>query len=94
MEMYESYLEVMLLNPKAELTGIKTDCLLFNKIKQDIALSNEIGGVKKCRVPGSNKYTLNTKPVVRTETYNLEYEQWNNISLKKIISKCVSTCFF
>ena len=45
--MYELYLEAMSLNPKAELIGIKTDCLVFNKIKQDIALSNEIGGVKK-----------------------------------------------
>ena len=46
MEMYELYLEVMSLNPKAELIGIKTDCLVFNKIKQDIELSNGIGGVK------------------------------------------------
>ena len=79
MEMYDLYLEVMSLNPKAELIGIKTDCLAVNKIKKDIALSNEIGGVKRCRVPDSNKYTLNPKPVVRTETYDLEYEQWNHI---------------
>ena len=46
MEMYELYLEVMALNPKAELVGIKTDCLVFNKIKKDIELSDEIGGVK------------------------------------------------
>ena len=45
MEMYELYLEVMSLNPKAELIGIRTDCLVFNKIKKDIALSNGIGGV-------------------------------------------------
>ena len=69
----------MALNPKAESVGIKTDCFEFNKIRKDIALSDEIGGVKTCRVPESNKYTLNTKPVVRTETYDLEYEQWNNI---------------
>ena len=46
MEMYELYLEVRALNPKAELVGIKTDCLVFNKIKKDIELSDEIGGVK------------------------------------------------
>ena len=46
MAMYELYLEVMSLNPKAELVGAKNDCLVFNKIKQDIELSNEIGGVK------------------------------------------------
>ena len=46
MEMYELYLEVMSLNPKAELVGIKTDCLVLNKIKTDIGLSGEIGGVK------------------------------------------------
>ena len=32
MEMYELYLEVMALNPKAGLVGIKTDCLVFNRI--------------------------------------------------------------
>ena len=46
MEMYELYLEVMSLNPKAELVGIKTDCLVFDKINQGIELSTEIGGVK------------------------------------------------
>ena len=79
MEMYELNLEVMSLNPKAELTGIKTDCLVFNKIRKDITLSDEIGGAKKCRVPEINQYTLNPKPVVRTETYDLENENWNHI---------------
>ena len=37
----------MALNPKAELVGIKTDCLVVNKIKKDIKLSDEIGGVKE-----------------------------------------------
>ena len=49
MDMYELYLEVRALSQKAELVGIKTDCLVFNKIKKDIELSDEIGGVKKCR---------------------------------------------
>ena len=47
MEMYGLYLDVKKLNPKAELVGIKTDCLVFNKIKTDIELSDGIGGVKK-----------------------------------------------
>ena len=34
MEMYELYLEVMALSPKTELVGIKTDCLVFRRIKQ------------------------------------------------------------
>ena len=46
MEMYELYLDVMALNPKAGLVGIKTDCLVFNRIKKDIGLNVEIGGVK------------------------------------------------
>ena len=46
MEMYELYLEVMALNPTAELVGIKTDCSVFNRIKQDIEPNDEIGGVK------------------------------------------------
>ena len=79
MEMYELYLDVKKLNPKAELVGIKTDCLVFNRIKKDTELSDGIGGVNKCRVPESNQYTLNQLPVVRTGTYDLEYTQWNNI---------------
>ena len=75
MEMYELYLEVMSLNPKAELVGIKADCLVFNKIKKDIVLSDKIGGVKTCRVPESNKYTLNQLPVARPDTYDFEYLQ-------------------
>ena len=51
MEMYELYLEVMALNPKAELVCIKTDCLVFNRVKKDIALSDEIGGVKNVGYP-------------------------------------------
>ena len=47
MDMYELYLEVRALSQKAELVGIKTDCLVFfNQIKKDIELSDEIGGVK------------------------------------------------
>ena len=46
MEMYELYLDVKKLNPKAELVGIKTNCSVFNRIKKDIELSDEIGGVK------------------------------------------------
>ena len=49
MGMYELYLDVKKLNPKAELVGIKTDCLFFNKIKKDIELSDELGGVKNVR---------------------------------------------
>ena len=42
MEMYELCLEVRALNPKAQLVGIKTDCLVFTKIRKDIKLSDEI----------------------------------------------------
>ena len=79
MEMYDLYLEVRASSPKAELVGIKTDCLVFNKIKKDIELSDEIGGVRKCRVPESSKHTPIQLPIVRTCTYDLEHEQWNPI---------------
>ena len=49
----------------------------FNKIKKDIELSGEMGGVTTCRVPASNQYTLNQLPVVRTCTCDLEHGQWN-----------------
>ena len=87
MEMYELYLDVKKLNPKSELVGIKTDCLVFNKIKKDIELNDEIGGVKTCRVPESNQYTLNQLLVARTDTYDLEYTQWNNIK-EDILTVC------
>ena len=35
--------------------------------------------MKKCRVPESNRYTLNQLPVVRTGTYDVEHTQWSNI---------------
>ena len=80
MEMYELYLEVMALSPKAELIGIKTDCLVFNKIEKDIELSGEIGDVKNV---GYQEVIIilqtQSQYVVRTGTYDLEYEQWNNI---------------
>ena len=34
--------------------------MLIRKNNNDIELSNEIGGVKKCRVPDCNKYILNS----------------------------------
>ena len=34
MEVYELYLEVMSLSPEAGLVGIRTDCLVFSKIKK------------------------------------------------------------
>ena len=46
MEVYTLSLDVKKLNPKTELVGIKTDCLVFDKIKKDIELSDGIGGVK------------------------------------------------
>ena len=36
--------------------------------------------MKKCRVPDSNKYTLNPPPVIRTDTYQLDNEFWNNVT--------------
>ena len=37
MEMYELYLKAMSLNPKAELIGIKTDGLVFNKLRKTLS---------------------------------------------------------
>ena len=36
----------MKLNPKCELVGIKTDCLVYNNITTEPLLSNDWGGVK------------------------------------------------
>ena len=86
MEMYELYLQVKELNPRAQLVGIKTDCLVFNGVKKHIELSKEMGGVKLCKVPNINKYILNQKPVIRTDTYDLEYEQWECIREDEIMN--------
>ena len=37
MEMYELYLEVMSLNPKAELVGITTDCLVLIGLRKTLS---------------------------------------------------------
>ena len=51
MEMYELYLQVKDLNPDCELVGIKTDCLLFNKITHDPPTSNGWGDIKmRCSI--------------------------------------------
>ena len=49
--MYELYLQVKDLNPDCELVGIKTDCLLFNKITHDPPTSNGWGDIKmRCSI--------------------------------------------
>ena len=46
MEMYELYLKIKQLNPKCELVGIKTDCLVFNNITTIPPTSDRWGDIK------------------------------------------------
>ena len=79
MEMYELYMKVAKLNPACEFVGIKTDCLVFNKITTDIETSNEWGKPKKCEVPKIHACTVDREPKVRTDTYELSFQEWQSI---------------
>ena len=83
MEMYESYLEVMAVNPKAELVDIKTDCLVFNRIKKDIELSDDIGGVK---IIGYQEVThIFQTQNLQQELALMIWSMSNGITLKRLI---------
>eukprot|EP00971_Amphidinium_carterae_P341022 6479623-Amphidinium_carterae.1 len=71
MDMYELHLKIKELNPMAVFVGIKTDCLVYNKIKIHPRLSEEWGGVKKCEVPDIKACVINQESKLRTETYEL-----------------------
>jgi hypothetical protein len=80
MEMYELYMEVKELNPKCVLVGIKTDCLVFNRVKIDPPLSKEWGGVKKCNVPLIKECTIDNTKEICTDPYVIQGNEWNNFT--------------
>ena len=69
MDIYELYLKVKALNPRCVLVGIKTDCIVFNKVKVDPELTKEWGGIKKCDVPVIKECTVDKCSRKRTDEF-------------------------
>lgn len=51
METHELYLSVVNINPDCKLIHIKTDCLTFEGVENDIKLGDKWGEIKKCETP-------------------------------------------
>ncbi len=84
LEMYKLLLQIKELNPKCEFVGIKTDCLVFNKIKNHPPLSTNWGEIKKVDAPLIKDCTVNLMPKVRTNTYSLTHQNWDIINSESI----------
>ncbi len=79
MQMYEIDLEIQQLNPNCYRAGIKADCLAYNNITTMPHTSTSWGHIKKCDVPTIHACTINQPSRIRTETYKLTDDTWNNI---------------
>eukprot|EP00971_Amphidinium_carterae_P224688 4457363-Amphidinium_carterae.1 len=85
MDMCELHLKIKDLNPKAEFVGIKTDCLVYNKIKIHPPLSEEWGGVKKCDVPDIKDCVLNQNRRIGTNIYELTNADGSVVEVDDVI---------
>ena len=77
--MYELELQVKELNPKFELVGLNTDCLVFNNVTTDPPTSNAWGGIKKCDVPLIKQCTVNQEQKIRKHMYEITHETWHTV---------------
>ncbi len=83
MEMYELYLSVVHINPDCKLIHIKTDCLTFEGVENDIKLGDKWGEIKKCETPQMWRGMVGKS---RENDYQLTNEKWNitdDINYKK-----------
>ena len=79
MQMYEIDLEIKRLNPYYERAGVKADCLVYNNITTQPHTSTAWGHIKKCDVPTIHECTIHQPSRMRTDTYELTNNTWNNI---------------
>ena len=77
--MYEIGLELEILNPYCERAGVKADCLIYNNTTTQPHTSTAWGHIKKCDVPTIHECTINQPRRMRTDTYELTNNRWNNI---------------
>ena len=61
------------------MVGVKTDCLVYNNITNQPSTCTKWGGIKTCDVPIIHECTVNKDNRVRTDTYELTNDTWNNI---------------
>ena len=79
MQMYEIDLEIQQLNPKCYRAGIEAYCLAYNSTTTLPHTSTSWGQMKKCDVPTIHECTRNQPSRMRTETYELTNDTWNNL---------------
>ena len=109
MQMYETDLEIKILNPYCERAGVKAYCLVYNNITTQPHTSTAWGHTKKCDVPTIHECTVNQPSRIRTDTYELINNTWNNIEwnandgytndgnskmYNKLLSYVESSCLF
>ena len=76
MNMYEIHLKIKQLNPACELVGIKTDCLIYNKIHTEPTTSEAWGDIKKREVPTIHECVLNNVKSDRNDAFELTGNEW------------------
>ena len=70
MDMYEFDLKIKELNPKCEIVGIKTDCLVYNNITKQPKTSNKWGDIKRCEVPKIHECIVNNEKYIEAKDLN------------------------
>ena len=78
-QMYEIDLDIQQVNPSCKRAGIKAFCLAYNNITTLSHTSTSWGHIKKCDVPTIHECTVNQPSRMRTETYELTNNTWNNV---------------
>ena len=79
MHMYEIDLDIQQLNPNCERAGINTYYLTYNNITTLPHTSTSWGHIKKRDVPTIHECTIDQPSRMRTETYELTNNTWNNV---------------
>ena len=78
MMVYKKHLQIMSLNPNAELVRVKTDLLGYINIEKDIETSYEWGDIKIEHSPPKPAEIWDKTKYIRTAVYKHTDSQWNN----------------
>ena len=81
MELYKTHVDVMALNPQAELVGVKTDMLAYKNVQRMIPTHVEKWGeVKIEKIPKVNhRNVVVPGHNIRTDTYITRIDDWNYV---------------
>ena len=78
MMVYKRHLQIMALNPRAELVRIKTDLLGYVGINNEIEDSVEWGEVKREWIPPKPSQLWDVSKLTRTNEYKHNNKPWRN----------------